>query len=124
MPHDGRVLIAGGFVCCVVDGQTVSETSSASAELYDFATGSFTPTGSMAVARGLHQATLLPDGRVLVVGGVAQLGDRAAVALNPGPTLQAAWPGATATLLGNGKVLVFGGESSSGFPEASTLLFE
>jgi len=70
-----------------------------------------------------------------VVGGVAQLGDRGAVALTelydpatnawaPGPTLQAAWRGATATLLGNGKVLVFGGEGSSGFPEASTLLFE
>ena len=27
--HDGRVLIAGGFVCCVVDGNTVSETPTA-----------------------------------------------------------------------------------------------
>jgi hypothetical protein len=186
--HDGRVLLAGGFVCCVVEDQTATEISTALAELYDPTTGSFTPTGSMAVARSLHQATLLPDGRVLmsggfgvrsspgapgpehaevydpasgrfapagdlqigrslhsailltdgrvlVVGGVADLSDRTAVAQteiyvpatnawSPGPMLEAAWRGATVTLLGSGKVLVFGGEGASGFPEASTLLFE
>ena len=186
--RDGRVLIAGGFVCCVVENQTVTETSTVSAELYDPTTGNFTPTGSMAVARSLHQATLLPDGRVLmsggfgvtpssgapgpeqaevydpasgtfapagdlqngrslhtavlltdgrvlVVGGVADLSDRTAVAQSeiyvpstnawsPGPMLEAAWRGASVTLLGSGKVLVFGGEGASGFPEASTLLFE
>ena len=67
--HDGRVLIAGGFVCCVVDGNTVSETPTGSAELFDPATGAFTPTGSLAVPRGVHRASLLPDGRVLVTGG-------------------------------------------------------
>lgn len=186
--RDGRVLIAGGFVCCIVEGQTASETATAAAELFDPATGHFTPTGSMAVPRALHQATLLPDGRVLVsggfgdrltpgtpgpehaeiydpvtgtfsaagdlqagrslhtamlltdgrvlaVGGVASPGDRSAVALtelydpttnvwSPGPSLQAAFPGATATLLGSGKVLIFGGENASGFPVPSTLLFE
>jgi hypothetical protein len=184
--RDGRVLIAGGFVCCIVEGQTARETATGAAELFDPATGRFTPTGSMAVPRALHQATLLPDGRVLMsggfgdsagtpgpehaefydpatgtfsaagdlqagrslhtailltdgrvlaVGGVASPGDRSAVALtelydpatnawSPGPTLQAAFPGASATLLGNGKVLVFGGESASGFPVGSTLLFD
>src|SRR5215469_5116842 len=68
--RDGRVLIAGGFVCCVVEGQTLTETSTTSAELYDPSTGRFTPTGSMAVGRALHQATVLPDGRVLMSGGV------------------------------------------------------
>jgi hypothetical protein len=61
---DGTVLIAGG------QGKPFSNPPvNTSAEIYDPATGAFTPTGDMTGPRELHAATLLLDGRVLLTGG-------------------------------------------------------
>lgn len=62
---DGRVLVVGGSSAGRYPGTHIE----ASAEIYDPATGKFTVTGSMSSARYKAAAALLPDGRVLVVGG-------------------------------------------------------
>src|SRR4029450_8717580 len=66
LPH-GRVLLAGGFG--TRDDGTVG--SLASADVWDPRTGTSTPTGPMAAARGGARAGTLPEGRVLVYGGSA-----------------------------------------------------
>jgi hypothetical protein len=62
---NGKVLISGGST----KGNFAGEASLASAEIFDAATGKFASTGSMAIARADHTATLLNDGTVLVSGG-------------------------------------------------------
>jgi Kelch motif len=62
---DGKVLVAGGSSGCD------SPCYTASAELYDPATGKFAPTGKMTVPRAEARAVLLKTGEVLLVGGTA-----------------------------------------------------
>jgi hypothetical protein len=128
---DGRVLVAGG----IGTGAT-GQDALASAELYNPTTGKFTLTkGPMTTARAWHTATLLPDGRVLVTGGIGSLnGERylaSAELFDPktgkftatkGPmTNGRAWQ--TATLLPDGRVLVAGGAGDHGYL-ASAELFD
>jgi hypothetical protein len=104
---DGRVLIAGG--------------GSASAELYDPMSQTFTATGSMTVAQGARSATLLANsklpnyGKVLMAGGddvIAELFDPTAGTFTATDSMVAPHLGQTATLLQNGQVLVAGGETA------------
>lgn len=69
--RDGRVLIAGG------ETRTSSGALQAlnSAEIYDPATNSWSDAGSLAAGRSRHTTTLLPDGRLLIVGGADSNGN-------------------------------------------------
>src|SRR5215831_16111387 len=113
---NGKVLVAGGAY-----GDFVF-IARESAELYDPATGTWTPTGDLKTPRALHTTTLLPNGKVLVVGGEeadfepdgavnrsAEIYDPATGIWTTTDSLNMARADHTATLLPNGKVLVAGG---------------
>jgi hypothetical protein len=112
---NGKVLVMGGFGVNAVG----NDVSFASAELYDPASGTWSSAGSLATARAFHTATLLPDGKVLVTGGVgtgtnllasSELYDPVAGTwTTTGSLTDARWLH-TSTLLPNGTVLACGGE--------------
>src|SRR5580693_7006071 len=114
--QDGAVLVAGGA------GATDPLQPLASAEIYDPVAGTFTPTGSMNVARRLTTGTLLDNGMVLFAGGTntnvtlgsAELYNPATGAFTLTGSLNTARCYHTATLLDNGMVLIAGGETLSG----------
>ena len=88
------------------------------------ASGVFEETGSLGTGRYSHTATLLPNGKVLVAGGLtgfpsgtiiasAELYDPASGTWTATGSLAHARCQHTATLLPNGKVLVAGGQNGS-----------
>jgi hypothetical protein len=117
--QNGTVLIAGGA------GATDPLVALASAEIYDPVAGTFTPTGSMNVARRLTTGTLLDNGMVLFTGGIntgaalgsAELYNPATGSFTLTGSLNVERCYHSATLLNNGMVLIAGGEApgNSGF---------
>ena len=120
----GKVLITGGAT-------DASETALSSAELYDPVAGTFTATaGPMTTARVSHTATLLQNGKVLIVGGdvifyngiantniqslaSAEIFDPSTGTFTATGSLSVARESHTATLLNDGRVLVAGGSDGT-----------
>ena len=114
---DGRVLITGGH-----QGRRTAITIYSNCEIYNPSNGTFALAGNLIVKRHKHDAVLLVDGRVLIVGGSDERDGagayRNAEIYNPTNNTFAAVSNmnasryklqGTAVLLKNGKVLIAGG---------------
>ncbi len=133
--QDGRVLVFGGHGAPADASSAESQTDTA--ELYDPRTGTFTPTGSMTTIRDGPTGVVLPDGRVLVLGGwvnpdiasgvpvggafngleVAELFDPATGTFGATGSMMSPHRGQVATLLRDGRVLVTGASDVPVLPE-------
>ena len=109
----GMVLVAGGTT---LDAGILAPVGNA--ELFNRATGSWSETGSLALARTAHTATLLGSGKVLVAGGFdpsgnsltsAELYDPMTGSFTTTGSMNRDRGFHTATLLESGQVLVAGG---------------
>lgn len=119
---NGKILVAGGATQVSLIPYQLATTPTA--ELYDSVSGTFALTGSLLQGRARHTATLLSNGKVLVVGGTALVSNsyvsQSSAELYDSST--GTWSSAghtsmarlyhTATLLADGRVLVTGGFDS------------
>jgi hypothetical protein len=111
---DGKVLAAGGIATSTGCTEDVSCPSApvTNIDLYDPSAGAFTAANNMVQAHGGHTATVLPSGKVLIVGGdtfAVELFDPTSATFSLTGSLEVARTGHTATLLNDGRVLVTGG---------------
>ncbi len=115
---NGKVLVAGGAQ--TARGRQVEYL--ASAELYDPDAATFTLTPSLSTARYNHIAELLPNGRVLVAGGLrltdtsaraslssAELFDPAGTTVEAAASMASSRSEPACVRLSNGRVLLAGG---------------
>lgn len=110
---NGKVLIVGGT--SIRDNYFISLDNS---ELYDPATDRFIATNNHSVARSEHTATLLQNGKVLLVGGdteggmmplhSAELYDPVSDTFSATGGFSSDTSSCSATLMANGKVLLIG----------------
>ncbi len=131
---DGRVLLAGGYA---ISGSTCLMESRI--EILDPASGTSAVAGQLVTPRAQHTATLLPDGRVLITGGIggpaqseecpdvppflasAEVIDPSTGASTATGPLLTERAGHSATLLDDGRVFVAGGSNQFGSPRSAEL---
>jgi hypothetical protein len=125
---NGKVLIAGGFA-----GSGGEYNPYRTAEVFDPNSGSFQPVAEMSIGRSGHTATLLKNGKALIVGGwtgrydlrgSAEIYDPATNAFTPTGNLVVERAGNTATLLADGRVLIAGGEDRQENAIASAEIYD
>jgi TATA-box binding protein (TBP) (component of TFIID and TFIIIB) len=129
--NNGKVLITGGH-----KNRKAAITIYSSTEVYDPSTGRFSPAANMSIRRHKHDASLLPDGRVLIVGGSderdrngtyasAEIFDPRTEQFSPvvDMNVRRYKLRGTTLLLPTGKVIVVGGSSIAELYDASANVF-
>ncbi len=127
---NGEVLVTGGYT--EVCDPNCRSVWSASAEIFDPVTNQFRATGAMSSPRSMHTATLLSDGKVLVIGGssgsaylsTAELYDPATGSFSPAGGLNDPRAEHTATRLADGRVFVAGGPAPGGGSLFTTEIYD
>jgi len=137
--HQHTATLLGSGKVLIVGRGNVTQTSSGltapcAAQLFSPTTKTFDCTKGMTQSHMNHTATLLPDGMVMVAGGVteeevvlnggfsskgvitsaAEVYDAATGTFQPVPSMMYARYGHTATLLSSGEVLIVGGRDEAG----------
>jgi len=136
---NGQVLVVGGYGAGTSTLATAELYTPSTITITGFTSGTWTQTGSLAIARTIHTATLLPNGKVLVMGGLDAFGNALSSTelYDPGTglwtttsSLVTARDNFTSTLIPtidathpNGSVLSAGGNSNNVFLDSSELYY-
>jgi len=121
---DGRALVAGGF-------GTQGGDTTATVEIYDPATGQWSPAAPMSIPRGASGYAVLPDGRVVVAGGSngsfppvqdsTEVYDPSTNTWAAGPKLKRPRSSFDMRQLGDGRLLLVAGYDGTTYPSATEL---
>jgi serine/threonine protein kinase/N-acetylneuraminic acid mutarotase len=124
----GQILVAGGVLTDDFG------KSSAHAELYDPATNTWREVAPMSYPRDSHTATALPDGRVLVTGGIdreaekaldsAEIYDPATNTWRTTDTMEFPQGLHSAALLPDGRVMIAGGVAAPMQPRFGAQIYD
>jgi N-acetylneuraminic acid mutarotase len=123
---DGRVLVMGG---CAASG---CGADTATAEIFDPASGQWSAAAPMKAHRASFSATRLADGRVLVTGGYNATGiltenetyDPASDSWTVNPPMPHAHAVHVSVTMSDGRVLVAGGDTGLGLPGREAEIFD
>ncbi|HLN99847.1 MAG TPA: kelch repeat-containing protein [Pyrinomonadaceae bacterium] len=124
----GKILLAGGLLC----GGMSCGNGTNMAALFDPVSETWSSTGNLNTGRELHTATLLPNGKVLIAGGLidsesglatnsVELYEPANGTWSVTGSLNQARAYHTSNLLADGKVLVAGGFFVDNLPNITNL---
>lgn len=116
---DGRLLVIGGYTTSDEMRSRAPGAPTASVQLYDPSRGTWYELAPLRTPRARHAAVAMPDGRVIVMGGVfaspltsVEVYDPSSNQWHEAPALPAPMLDHAATVC-NGQVVVTGGQSGT-----------